>query len=86
MMGKSSWYIYMLRCKDQSLYVGITNDVMKRVNAHNRGKGSKFVRSRLPAMLVYQETAEDESDAKKREAEIKKLSKTQKEELIPKTS
>ena len=80
-MEKTSWYVYILRCKDKSLYIGVTNNIPKRVSVHNLGKGSKYVRSRLPALLVFKEKCTDESEAKKREAALKKLSKESKEKL-----
>lgn len=79
---KSPYYFYMLRCADSSLYCGITNDVQSRLKEHNVGKGSKYVRSRLPATLVYAEEHADISSALKREAEVRKWSKIRKEELI----
>jgi len=77
-----SWYVYMLRCVDGSLYTGYTNDVAHRLSVHNSGKGAKYTKSRLPVQLVYQECYEDRSDALKRECAIKKLTKKQKELLI----
>ena len=79
-----SWYVYMLRCRDGSLYTGYTDDVAKRVAVHSSGKGAKYTRSRLPVTLVYQEEQPDKSAALKREHAIKQLSKPQKEALIPK--
>ena len=72
----------MLRCRDGSLYTGITTDVEKRVAAHNSGKGAKYTRSRKPVELVYQEECTDHSAALKRELEIKALTKEEKEKLI----
>lgn len=79
---ESSWKLYMLRCRDGSLYTGITTDVEKRVAAHNSGKGAKYTRSRKPVELVYQEECTDHSAALKRELEIKALTKEEKEKLI----
>ncbi len=79
---KSPYYFYMLRCADNSLYCGITNDVQSRLKEHNASKGSKYVRSRLPATLAYAEEYTDISRALKREAEVKKWSKIRKEELV----
>lgn len=73
---------YILRCVDGSYYCGITNDVPARVQVHNKGKGSKYVRSRLPAVLVYEEECGSKSDALKRERQIKRMSRQQKMELI----
>ena len=77
-----SWYVYMLRCRDGSLYTGYTDDVSRRLSVHNSGKGAKYTRSHRPVTLAYSEGLPDRSSALKREAEIKKLSRQQKEELI----
>ena len=77
-----SWYVYMLRCRDGSLYTGYTDDVERRLAVHNSGKGAKYTRSRLPVTLVYQEEFEDRSAALKREAAIKRLKKVQKEAML----
>ena len=76
------YYVYLLRCSDNSLYCGYTNDLEKRIKTHNEGKGAKYTKSRLPAYLCYCEEFSDKSDALKREIEIKKLSKKEKEELV----
>ena len=76
------WYLYILRCKDDSLYTGITTDVEKRLEAHRTGKGAKYTRGRGPLELVHQEECNNHSDALKREAAVKKLSREQKETLI----
>ena len=78
----SVWYLYMLRCGDGSLYTGITTDVEKRLEAHRAGKGAKYTRGRLPLELAHQEECGSHSDALKREAAIKKLSRKQKEMLL----
>lgn len=75
-------YVYMLRCKDNSLYTGWTNDLEKRVLAHKSGKGAKYTRAKLPVELVYFEEFEDKKEAMRREYQIKKLNKEQKEKLI----
>ena len=72
----------MLRCKDGTLYTGITTDVQKRFEAHQAGRGAKYTRGRGPLALVYRETCGDHSTALKREAEIKKLPREQKQKLI----
>lgn len=79
---KNTFIFYILRCADNSLYCGITNDVQSRLKEHNSGKGSKYVRSRLPASLAYTEEHSDISSALKREAAVKKWSKMKKEELV----
>ena len=76
------WHLYILRCGDGSLYTGITTDVEKRLEAHRAGKGAKYTRGRSPLELVYRECCGSHSDALKREAQIKKLSREQKQTLI----
>ena len=78
-----SWYVYILRCGDGTLYTGITDDVEKRFAAHCAGKGAKYTRGRGPLELVYTEEVEDKSAALKREIQIKKLSRQEKLNLIP---
>lgn len=75
-------YVYMLSCADGSLYTGWTNDLAKRLTNHKAGKGAKYTRGRLPVTLAYYETYETESEARKRECAIKKLTRQQKEQLI----
>ena len=75
-------YVYILKCKDDSLYTGWTNNLEKRVQAHKSGKGAKYTRAKLPVELVYFEEFEDKIDAMKREYEIKKLPRIKKLELI----
>ena len=78
------WYLYILRCKDGSLYTGITTDVEKRLEAHRAGKGAKYTRGRGPLELVYKEDCGDHSNALRREAEIKRLPRDEKLKLIKK--
>jgi len=73
---------YILRCVDGSYYCGISNNVTRRILVHNSGKGSKYVRSRLPAILVYEEECGSKSNALKRERQIKHMSRQQKILLI----
>ena len=75
-------YTYLLRCADGTLYCGWTNDIEKRLAAHNSGKASKYTRSRLPAELVYYEMFDTKQEAMSREAQIKRLSRRQKLALI----
>lgn len=83
----SRWLVYMLRCRDGSLYTGITNDLPKRLQAHAAGKASRYTRSRLPVTLAYEEPQPDKSRALKREIAIKRLSRPHKERLLgPKKS
>ena len=79
---ESTWKLYMLRCRDGSLYTGITTDVEKRLEAHRSGKGAKYTRGRVPLELVYREICGSHSQALKREMEIKKLSRQEKQLLI----
>jgi putative endonuclease len=72
----------MLRCSDRTLYTGITSDLDGRLAAHRDGTASKYTRVRLPVRLVYQEPHPDRSSASKREAAIKKLSRSAKLALI----
>ena len=76
------WYLYILRCKDNTLYTGITTDVEKRLEAHRAGKGAKYTRGRGPLELVYTEECGDHSAALKREAEIKALPREDKLKMI----
>ena len=75
-------YTYILSCKDNSYYTGYTNDLDKRIKAHNEGKGAKYTKGRGPVELVYREEYEDKSLAMRREWEIKQLSRSEKEKLI----
>lgn len=72
----------MLKCADGSYYTGWTNNLEKRLKAHNQGKGSKYTRSRIPVELVYYESFPSKEEAMKREAAIKKLSRSKKELLM----
>lgn len=75
-------YVYMLRCRDGSLYTGWTNDLEKRLKAHNSGTASKYTRTRLPAELVYFEEWESKEAAMSREWHIKQLTRDEKLKLI----
>ncbi len=75
---KTTWTCYLLQCADQTLYCGITNDLDKRLAAHNAGEGAKYTRGRAPVKLVYQELCEDKSAALKREMQIKKMKRGEK--------
>jgi len=76
------WHVYLLRCRDGSLYTGCTNDLDTRIAAHNAGKGAKYTASRRPVKIVYTESAESKSAAMKRELQIKGWTKAKKEALI----
>ena len=81
---EQTWKLYILRCRDGSLYTGITTDVEKRYAAHNTGKGAKYTRGRRPLELVYEEECGDHSAALKRELEIKAMTREEKIKLIEK--
>jgi putative endonuclease len=81
-LKKRSWHVYILRCSDGSLYTGITTEIGERLKTHNAGNGAKYIRGRRPVALVYREHRANRSSAQKREAEIKKLGKQNKERLI----
>jgi len=76
------WTVYILRCGDGTLYTGCTNDLTRRLKAHQGGKGAKYTRSRPPVALAYQETMADKSAALRREAAIKRLTRQEKLALI----
>lgn len=76
------YYVYILKCCDETLYCGYTNDVKKRFETHQSGKGAKYTRGRLPLELVYSEEFETKSAAMKRECEIKKMSREMKLKII----
>ncbi len=80
--GAEVWFVYILRCADGTLYTGITKDVTRRIQQHNDGAASRYTRSRRLVKLVYQETQRSRSLALKREAAIKRLTRTQKLALI----
>lgn len=80
-MAEKQWVVYILECKDGTLYTGITDDFDRRFAAHSAGKGAKYTRGRGPLTLRYLEKCEDHSHALKREFAIKQLSKMQKVEL-----
>lgn len=77
-----SWYVYILRCGDGTLYTGITDDVERRLAVHRSGKGAKYTRGRGPLEVVYTQEQPDKSAALRRELAIKKLPRGQKEQLI----
>jgi putative endonuclease len=76
------WTVYMLRCRDGSLYTGITNDVPKRLKRHKAGTASAYTRVRRPVRLVYQERQPDRSAALRREAAVRRLSRAEKLALV----
>ena len=84
MSEASTWYVYILRCADNSLYTGVTTDMEKRLRQHNgqEKNGAKYTRARRPVTLALKETCPDRASAQRREAEIKRLSKADKEHLV----
>ena len=76
------YLVYILRCGDGTLYTGCTNDLPRRLQAHQSGRGAKYTRSRLPVELVYQEELPDQSAALRREAAIKRMPRRQKLALL----
>ncbi len=74
----ANWYVYLCQCSDNSLYTGITTDVVRRIEQHNKGTGAKYTRSRSPVKLVKVFTRHTKSEALKLEAHIKSLSKKEK--------
>lgn len=81
-MKSSSWTLYVLRCRDGSLYTGITNDLEARVAAHNAGKGARYTRSRGPVEVVFSRSRQTPRDARRLEAAVKRLGKAEKEALV----
>ncbi len=81
-MRPRRWMVYIVVCRDRSLYTGITNDLHKRLAAHQHGSASRYTRSRRPVRLVYQEGCRNRSVALRREAAIKRLSRQAKLLLV----
>ena len=77
-----TWWVYILRCADGTLYTGATNDLDRRLAAHNAGRGAKYTRARRPVALVYREAAADQRAALQRAAALKKLARAAKLRLI----
>jgi len=82
MTGTRPWTVYMLRCRDVSLYTGITTDLDRRLKAHAAGTASKYTRAHLPVRLIWSEPASSESAAKKQEVAIKRLPREKKLKLV----
>ena len=83
-MTKNSWFVYIVRCADNTLYTGIAKDVERRILEHNSDdiSGAKYTKVRRPVALVYQEACDSRSAASKREYEIRQLGRKGKEELL----
>ena len=83
-----SWYVYMVRCVDGTLYTGVTTNLKRRIAEHNgetvtsNAKGAKYTKTRRPVELVYQEAVEGRGEAQRREASLRRLSRIQKEHLL----
>ena len=84
--GERTWGIYILRCSDDSLYTGATNDVGKRLEKHNAGRGAAYTRTRRPVRLLYSELGLTRSEALVREAQIKSLPREKKKALASGTA
>jgi len=80
--GKKEWSVYVLRCGDGSLYTGIAKDVTARLSKHCAGRGAAYTRTHLPVELIYQETKFTRSGALIREAQLKRLPRVKKQQLI----
>jgi predicted GIY-YIG superfamily endonuclease len=78
----AAWLLYVLKCRDNTLYTGITIDVSRRVQQHNSGTASRYTRSRLPVMLIFSEPCRSRSQALKKEYAMKRLSRKKKEEYL----
>lgn len=81
-MQQQRWFVYIVQCADNTLYTGATPNVEKRLHAHNSGHGAKYTHNRAPVLVRYVESVVDKSEALKREATIKKLTRVQKLALI----
>ena len=79
------WHIYILECKDKSLYVGVTTNLTERLDKHNKGKASKYTRGRTPVKMIFSEEHADKTSALKREHELKKWTRAKKLALVGKT-
>jgi putative endonuclease len=76
------WYVYFLRCSDNSIYIGITTDLESRVKRHSQGKGCRYTASRRPVKLIYSEKYPDKSQAARRESYLKGLTRSKKEAMV----
>ena len=79
---EQTWYLYILICRDRTLYTGVTTDVDRRLEMHLKGTASKYTRSRRPVKLLHQEVCTSKGDALRKERAMKKLSRAEKEEYI----
>ncbi|MDD5633715.1 MAG: GIY-YIG nuclease family protein [Candidatus Omnitrophica bacterium] len=76
------WHVYIIQCKDDKLYTGITNNLERRISEHNSGRGARFTRCRIPVKLVFFEQQSDRSTALRKEIELKKLKRSEKLSLV----
>lgn len=84
--AQNNWFVYIVKCSDDTLYTGIAKDVESRISQHNQGKlGAKYTKSRRPVVEIYREAASDRSAASKREYQIKQLTRKQKLALTDQT-
>jgi len=83
-MKKIRWHVYLLTCADGTLYAGVTNDLARRLAAHNAGKGAKYTKPRRPVVLAWSVSTKDRSSAQKREHAVKALTRPEKLQLIAK--
>jgi putative endonuclease len=81
-VNNSEWYVYVVRCADDTLYCGVTTDLRRRIDQHNSGKGAKYTRSRRPVSLEWWDKCEGMGDAYRREYRIKRLPRREKLEMI----
>ncbi|MFC1900742.1 GIY-YIG nuclease family protein [Chloroflexota bacterium] len=79
---EQDWFFYIVRCRDSSLYCGITNNLESRIKAHNNGTGAKYTSGRRPVVLIYNEKYDNSTQARKREAQVKGWPRIKKEDLI----
>lgn len=82
MAARRGWHVYLLRCRDGTLYAGATNDLPRRLARHAAGKGARYTRSRLPVELAWTVRARDRRGALRREAALKKLPRAEKLALV----
>ena len=81
---ETDWWVYLVRCSDQSLYTGVTTNLVRRVDEHNGSQpgGARYTRARRPVALVWSERCNSRSEAQRREAAVRRLSRRQKDRLI----
>ena len=85
--GNGKYFVYFLRCADDTFYTGVTTNLSRRIDEHNEGKaGAKYTKARRPVVLVYSESAKDRSQAQKREHALRSLSRADKQALVDKYS